>query len=165
MKLSKFDRLFLRNQFLILEKLYPNKAADFAGHRTAIEEGYELQYEMMVDGLWDELSSDACREVQDILDLHRALRTSYENSDKSGVDPEDMKFRGFDGNNEGHQMAYTRFLIEKQGRWPELEPADYNSHHPTLPRYRALLAEWDGLGKKHGLSKDEIQQILGAWNP
>ncbi|MFA0674070.1 YfbU family protein, partial [Vibrio sp. 10N.222.51.A6] len=41
MKLDKKERLALVNQFLILEKLYPEEADYYAQHRQAISEGYE----------------------------------------------------------------------------------------------------------------------------
>ena len=53
----------------------------------------------------------------DILDMHRAFKRSHK---KAAVGAEDIRFLGFDGNNETKQMAYARFLTEDKKKWQEL---------------------------------------------
>ena len=60
MKLNKKERLNLVNQFLILEKLYPNEADYYAEHRQALQEGYELHYKWIYENMWDGLSEEEC---------------------------------------------------------------------------------------------------------
>ena len=69
--------------------------------------------------IYDEMSVEECRYVYDVLDLYRVLIRSYgELKDKEGLTPDDVKFAGFDGNNETKRWAFARHLKE-EGRWTE----------------------------------------------
>lgn len=164
MDLSKSERLILSNQYRILENLYPEEAKTFAQHRKIVEDGYTLNYEEIITQIFDELNHDECREVLDILDMHHALHQSAQSLDnQQGIS---IQFDGFDGNNETKQMAYTRFYIDELHRFTELtqiaQSSDYNSHHPTLRRYRLMLDEWNNCADKNNLTREEIQRILGV---
>lgn len=167
MKLSKLERLFISNQFKILEKLYPDEAEYYAISRKAIEEGYTLHYDWIVDHLFDEISYEDCKEVLEILDMYSQLTYSYNRlDDKSGIDTLFLKFRGFDGNNESKYMSYTQYFINDLDRFPELKyeqkRPDFNSHMPTLHKYRPMLNEWNKTDDKFNLSKEDINRILQA---
>ncbi|MGF1804346.1 YfbU family protein [Aliivibrio sifiae] len=167
MKLDKKERLALVNQFLILEKLYPNDAEYYAQHRQAIVEGYELHYDWIYGDLWEGLSKDECRKVLDILDMYRVIHfSSLKCNDTQVQDHSWLKFAGFDGNEESSYMAYCRYLIVDIERFNELkyglEIPDLNSHMPTIEKYQAMLDVWKGLGKPHTLSADKILSILEA---
>jgi uncharacterized protein YfbU (UPF0304 family) len=167
MELTKKERLAFIYQLRILEALYPDEAIDYAKHRTALEEGYTLQYGWMVEHLYDELSEADCREVLDILDMYRAITFALE-----GINKDDelrkhhlAKFPGFDGNNETHHMAYARYFIVDLNRFSELRQDEYpyfNSHCPMLDIYRAMLDRWRPIKDKFKLSRDQIAAILGA---
>jgi uncharacterized protein len=159
--LTLIERLILSNQYLILERLDPDNAKHYALLRKAVEEGYALEYGRVADGLYEEFSAEECAEVRDILELHRALHLS---AMKVGVEPDKVRFRGFDGNNETAQMAYTRYLLGDCGLWAELHRKGhgYNSHSVTLGRYRGMVQQWKVIGGKHDLSKEEIERILAA---
>jgi uncharacterized protein YfbU (UPF0304 family) len=168
MELSKLERLNLINQFLILEKLYPEEADYYAKHRKAIQEGYKLHYRWIFEHLYDEMSEDECQEVLDILEMYRAFAWSYMGiTGKKEVD-ERLKFEGFDGNNESNQHSYASYFIIELDRFQELlygkEYSDFNSHMPTMDRYRRMLEVWKSFGtpKQMRLSMDQIEQILGA---
>lgn len=169
MELSKLERLSLINQYLILEKLYPEEADYYAKHRKAVQEGYKLHYKWLFENIDNEMSEDDCREVLDILEMYRAITWSY--MDIKGVkDISEHKymFKGFDGNNESEQLAYASYFIFDLERYQELlygkEYASLNSHMPTLDRYRRMLALWDSFdGKKTmRLSLDKIDELLEA---
>jgi uncharacterized protein YfbU (UPF0304 family) len=167
MDLTKKDRLIIANQLKILEKLYPDEADYYSKHRTAVEHGYKLHYEWLVEHFYDEMSEDECREVLDILNMYRALRFSYDNlEDKSGIEEEDIRFKGFDGNNETSRHSYVRYFILELERFSELAPespySDFNTHYPVLEAYRKMLAVWSGFTNKYQLSKDQIQQLVKA---
>jgi len=168
MELSKLERLNLINQFLILEKLYPEEADYYAKHRKAIQEGYKLHYRWIFEHIYDEMSEDECQEVLDILEMYRAFAWSYMGiTGKKEVD-ERLKFEGFDGNNESNQHSYASYFIIELDRFQELlygkEYNDFNSHMPTMDRYRRMLEVWKSFGtpKQMRLSMDQIEQILGA---
>lgn len=162
------ERLVLSNQYLILEVLYPDEADRYKGMRTIVEAGYELHYNELFVGIAERgLTGEACREVMDILDMYRALNYSYKNlKDKEGVENENIKFKGFDGNDGSGYFGYARFLVLDQRRWEEVlegRPGfELNSHSPVNDMYRRMLKEWSDLGKKFDLTSNEIKQILNA---
>ncbi|MGH9892937.1 MAG: YfbU family protein, partial [bacterium] len=110
LKLTRTERWILANQCRILEALYPKEARDFARDREALEHGFEGAYSDIIPHIYDEsegLSAEECSEVVQIMDMHLALKRSYEAlADKSGIKEYGIKFQGFDGNNETAQMAY-----------------------------------------------------------
>jgi len=163
-KLSKTERWILANQHRILEALYPQEAPFFAETREALESGYELHYDPdYIDN--DTLSEEECREVLEILDMHRALHFSYAAlGDKSGLELERVRFLGFDGNEETKYMAYCRYFCRHDGgRFPELDRRDdFNSHFPMLDRYRRMLDQWRNLDKSHELTKADILKIVSG---
>jgi uncharacterized protein YfbU (UPF0304 family) len=167
MQLDKKDRLIIANQLKILERLYPEEASYYAQHRTAVENGYSLHYSWLVENFYDEMTEAECREVLDILDMYRAVTFSYKKiEDPSGIEDYWLKFRGFDGNNESKQFSYVQYFITDLGRFEELkyeaEYADFNSHMPTLEKYRRMLSHWSANGKSFDLSKAELKELLGA---
>lgn len=167
MDLSINERLILSNQFKILEKLYPDEANYYAQHRKAIENGYKLHYGWLAEHLYDEMTEEECREVIDILDMYRALTFSYKDlDDKSEIDEKEIRFPGFDGNNETSQLSYTNYFIIDLGRFNELrdnsEFPDFNSHCLMMDKYKRMLNAWNQCPDKHHLGKDQIVKILGA---
>jgi uncharacterized protein len=168
MKLSRVERWMLVNQMRILEALYPDEAKSIAEQREALEAGYELHYGGFAEHIYDEkdaLSPEACREVLDILSMHRALKFGYDAlKDKSGIEESRVTFVGFDGNNETTLMGYTRWFCDSDGgRFKELNRGDdFNSHDPMLANYRAMLTEWEKSKDKNRLTKDDIIRITSV---
>lgn len=167
MELSKKERLSFIYQLRILEALYPDDADYYAKNRTALEEGYTLHYDWMFEHLYDELSEEQCREVIDILDMYSEIAWGLQKLDEG----DELKkhhlaeFRGFDGNNETHLMAYARYFVVDLDRFAVLKKDEYpyfNSHCPMLETYRTMLERWRSLGSKHNLGREQIATILGA---
>lgn len=159
LKLSQKDRLILSNQYRILEALYPDEAEQFARHREIVESGYELAFDWIAEHIDnDPMSEEACEEVRDILDMYRRMGGSFEQlQDKSGIDPKDLKFEGFDGNNETGHLNFHEFLA-KQGKWAESPPL--NSHGPMLEMYQRMLEVFRPLKRKVPLDNADIRAIL-----
>jgi uncharacterized protein len=166
--LTRTERWILSNQYLILEALHPDRAADFAAVREALENGYEIEYDGYAEHIYDDryvMSIGECNEVADILDMYVFLKDAYNNlEDKSGLEESEIQFPGFSGNHETKQLGYVRHLFHTKGHFTDLAPGrdDFNGHLPVLPTYRKRLAEWRAMGKKTHLSKDEILRILAA---
>lgn len=163
MKFTTTERLLLINQFRILEKLDPQEADGYAKMAEILECGYTREYPSLVDWFSEELSSEACEEVIDILDMHRSLYHAYDQiEDKSGISARDIQFRGFDGNNEHGYLSYADFLINRMGHWQESknDGDNLNSHHSTLDRYRLMLQRWKVCSKSHELTREDILQII-----
>ena len=167
MKLTRVERWIISHQYRILEKLYPDEAEHLAVDREAIERGYEAHYDEAAQEVFDVphvMTEEDCQEVLDILSMFRAIKFSMETmEDKSGILDWAAKFRGFDGNNEGKQLAYTEYYCLKIGRFDELHLADFNSHSPELEVYRRMLAAWEQLPSERrysaNLTREEIAEI------
>lgn len=166
MKLTRTERWILVNQYRILERLDPENAEYYKEARAILEEGYELLYEDIDASIFrDEhvMSSEDCTEVIDILAMFDALQHSYDAlPDKSTIEDWKINFVGFDGNNETAQMAFARFYSSyREGRFVGLRHVeDFNSHAPTLDRYRRMLRRWQKLGQSHSLSEQEIKAVV-----
>lgn len=169
--LSLKERLQLSYQLKILEKLYPDEAEDYAAHRKAVENGYALHYDWMVDYFGKELPAEECEKVIDILDMYATILNSYEAlEDKSGIDPEEIKFKGFDGNNEAEYRNYALYFMYDLERFNELHVKTtrafgaHNSHRQMLYRYENMLKVWKSLSihNQYDLTKEDIIAILGA---
>ena len=165
MDLTKKERLLLINQFLILEKLYPEEAKYHEKNRIALQHGFKLHYNWIFENISDELSEDECRDVLDTLELYRALITSFDNlGDKQGLNETDVKFPGFDGNNEPELLAYTRYFIVDLDRYDELirgrKYPDFNSHAPMMHVYKRRHAFWKSLNRPYNMSASQIREVL-----
>ncbi|MEO8218927.1 MAG: YfbU family protein [Acidobacteriota bacterium] len=77
----------------------------------------------------------------------------------------DVRFEGFDGNNEGQLMGIADFLINKMGRFEEFRKRDLNSHFPSVDMYTRMLAVFKPMEKSlcgKDLSATDIVRILKA---
>lgn len=158
--LSWAERLVLWNQYEILKTLQPTERKSYEERQEILECGYEQFYGDLHLGLgMDTVSPSETREVQDILEMYRALHGSCEKIDYK---PTGFcaKFAGFDGNHEHPQFGIAQFLRRTRGLWSEFSDAPDNSHMPTLPKYRLMIDRWQRLGRKHELSKSEIDEII-----
>ncbi|MDD4050955.1 MAG: YfbU family protein [candidate division Zixibacteria bacterium] len=165
-QLSLKDRLFLSNQYRILEAICPDEAFNFKRLRTIVENGYELHYDALNSMISESrLTVEDCQEIMDILDMYRSLKFCFDKlKDKEGVSEEDIRFQGFDANEETNRFFYTRFLVLQERRWQEIlegRPGlELNSHRPIIELYQRMLAEWNKIGKRFDLSLQDIRQIL-----
>ncbi len=168
MDLDKKDRLILHNQYLILEKLYPESAKEYATCREAIESGFELHYDWMTEFLLPPVTREMCRFVLSVLSMHSCMLRTMQDEEADIELREQAKFHGFDGNAETEYMSYAQFLILELGRFSDLKDAgphfpNFNSHMPTLHRYRNMVVEWERTeDNKWDLSLADVERIVQA---
>jgi uncharacterized protein YfbU (UPF0304 family) len=148
-----------------LEKLYPDEADSFEKRRTALEQGYALHYEWIVENVWDDLPEEECKRVLNALDVYRAITFSYDSlDDKANLTDADVRFRGFDGNNESHHMSYARYFVVDLGRYDELQKGqeypNFNSHMPMLKSYDRMYSLWDSWGRPMRMSAEMLRTLL-----
>jgi uncharacterized protein YfbU (UPF0304 family) len=171
MKLDKKERLQFIYQLKILDKLYPEE--EYRHHIKALEEGYELHYSWIFDNLSEELSSDECRNVLDILGVYRTMIHSYESlvdsnqiNEMDQIDEKLLRFPGFDGNNETKFMMYVNYFLNDLDRFQEIKDRSnkghMNSHKELLKDYNTLLDTYKGLTKETDglLSKQDLITLL-----
>lgn len=169
MKLTRTERWILSNQYKILEKLDPteDERKYYARIREVLECGYELEYDWAIPYIYDGdscLTAEQCKEVLEVLSMHRDLHHSYENlKDKSGVDAGWLHFRGFDGNTESVLLGYCEHVFAED-KFKEIKPTGgegTNSHLPMMDFYRRMMAAWRPLAKLgRRLTKAEIITII-----
>ena len=167
MELSKKERLSLINQCLILEKLYPDEANYYEQHRIALQQGFQLHYQWILENVWDDLPEEECRKVLDALDLYRGIVSSFDAlEDKDGLTESRVRFPGFDGNNESHYLAYSRYFIVDLERYEELirgqEYPDFNSHSQMLEKYERMTSLWKSWQRPHTMLASQIRMLLEA---
>lgn len=103
--------------------------------------------------------------VWDVLDMYRSLFDSYNKlplEQKNDIDEDDIRFEGFDGNNEAEYLCYTDFILEDLERYKESRECgdDHNSHWPTVQKYSRMLAKYKQIKKDRYLSLDQIKEII-----
>jgi uncharacterized protein len=164
-KLTPVERILLLNQLRILEKLYPNEGYD--RWREAVEGGYTLHYDHGAPWLGSEMDEAQCREVLDILDMYRSLSWSYDQlDDTSGIDERDVRFAGFDGNNESDYLGYADYQMHVLGHYEEsaVDGHAVNSHGQMLEMYRRLLPVWEALRYSNAtgapLTAEQIKRVV-----
>lgn len=166
MELDRVQRLILSNQYMILETLRPEDADWYAQARQALDDGYELEYGILSQYIAeDQLSTEECVEVHDILNMFSCLHAAYRDiDDKSGIDDAALRFSGFDGNAESKQLAYLRYTCEVKGYRRSFIDAldDLNSHWPMLEEYRNMLREWNRSDDPSDLTREDIRRIMEA---
>jgi uncharacterized protein YfbU (UPF0304 family) len=166
--LAPTERLQLAQQHEILEKLDPDNAEHHAKCREILQNGFTLLYGEVFQDIYEEVDQDACEFVYDVLAMYRDLMRSYDAMvDKAGIELDDVRFAGFDGNNESRLYGFIKFL-KGQGLWDEpLATSGMNSHYPTIGRYQKMLAnykairdKYDPMAKSHDLTAEEIKQVM-----
>lgn len=162
MKLTRTERLTLWNQYEILKHVDKDGAEQYEQNQEILSSGFELFYSELNQSIYeDTVSEEVGREVQDILDMFRAIKFS---SDKHGYTPASLfaQFDGFDGNESTGHYGFARFVRRQQERWDELSDRPDNSHSATsLPYYRNMLQRWRDLGRGFDLTPPQIEEIAG----
>lgn len=172
--LTEKDRLFLSNQYLILDKLYPGDGYDKL--RLIVESGYINHYGDLFLPIYKELAVEDARFVLDVLDMYRSITFSYIELKNSGsireLKDSDVYFPGFDGNDdlEARMLGYAAFFIEDLHRYEEIKErnhTNFNSHRSVYSEYKAKLSKWkDKVGEsihRQLLSEAEIKDILNTY--
>lgn len=157
------ERLIIWNQYEILRLLDKSENDYYAEKQEIVANGYEPYYPQLNPSIVEEpTSAELCEEVEDILDMFRAIKFSC---DRLGYTPKSPRanFNGFDANATTGHYGIAVFLRRKQKKWEELADRDDNSHSmASLPSYRAMLKEWRQRGKSFELTASDIEAIADA---
>jgi uncharacterized protein YfbU (UPF0304 family) len=156
--LTPFERLSLMNQLAILKKLEPDNAEDYDNQIEILHSGYTILYGDVFQSVYEEMDDEECRYVFDVLDMFRNLINSFNGlKDKQGLTEDDVRFGGFDGNNEAKRWAFAKYL-KKSGRWQETLVGGLNSHSSTtMDRYPQMLERYEPIKQKI------INSHMGNW--
>ena len=170
--MTRIERLILSNQFKILEKLDPGSEKHYSDHREAVERGYELHYGDLFAYIPEEgLTREQCSEVLDVMTMYSVLNQDFKDlKDKTGIDPKDLRFGGFDGNNESELLSYANYFCKQDGgRFIDIVNEHVpNSHMPSIEMYRRMLRAFAEVPERQEkvdrkpLCKASIQKVLDA---
>jgi uncharacterized protein len=112
--------------------------------------------------------------VVDVLDLWDTLERSYEKlpkKEKERIEKEaapfgkDVRFHGFDGNNEAEHIGIARFLVDKMDRFERFKSRGMNSHMPSVNTYKRMLEVYAPLSRNLSggfLGANQLVAILQA---
>lgn len=162
LQLTDTERLILANQYEILGSL--KKDETYTRLAEQLRDGHEWLYQQNFEYLSSNMSNEDAELVVTILGIYSDIKDSYAQlADKSGIETHQVEFPGFDGNNEGELLRFSRALRESDRFVETLPEHGKNSHMPTRDIYGRMIAKWDELGKPHfPLSKDQIVAVLAA---
>ena len=110
--------------------------------------------------------------VLQVLELYRAIE-GYKLEHPEDTDVSYHRwahFAGFDGNNEGRLLGFTRFLIKVQKKYAEQlayekKTDGFNSHRQMLAAYGRMVEAYRMLGNPFPLSRDAVLTVLRATQP
>jgi len=109
--------------------------------------------------------------VQNVLDMWNRLERGFERLSKTEkaqvlkeTDRKEIKFYGFDGNNESEALGIAIFLTERMDRWSRFKGRDLNSHMPTRAIYGRMLDAFKRMRRieQDDLSVEQITNLLKA---
>ncbi len=167
MHLDEAQRLLLINQYRILEALDPEQLHSYRRARVILEGGFAAHYtDLPVFESLLSLSQEECIEVQKILEMFEAIQEALARSEDEHLKTTSgLTFDGFAGNDERVQMLYTEFL-KREGGWENVgHPVKAYHPHPSLPRYRRLLAVWNTFDAPAHLQDEQLQELAKvAWS-
>jgi len=144
------------------------EAALHGGHHWGLEWEYPGIFHRHED------NPATVREVATILEMWRAieqchgkLRPRDVQRVENEADPlgKNVRFRGFDGNNESEHLGVAGFLIDDLRRFAEFKGRDLNSHITMLPAYNRMLKVFEPMQQTlHGghLNATQLISLLNA---
>lgn len=162
MKLTTVERLLLWNQYEVRKHVDPSSAERCETVQEALQSGYQPLYELLLERMeGNEISEKQVKFVYDVLDMYDAFQR-YEQASGEKIEGSLSKFAGFDGH--GDLVGFTRFIIERLGRWNTLGIKDFDAHMPIEGVYGRMLEVWlaKPLPRRFSLTKDEVAEIIAA---
>lgn len=149
LKLSDGDNLLTLMLCDVFKHLKIKSDIDPAFVEAAIHGGHYWALRWEYSGIFHghEDNSDTLKEVLDILGMWSFIENGYEKlseMERGRVAKEcerfyqNMRFPGFDGNNESEYLSIAHFLINNLGRFSIFGDRDLNSHWPAIESYKRM---------------------------
>ncbi|MFQ6554101.1 YfbU family protein [Aestuariibius insulae] len=168
MKLSKFERVSLIYQHMVMRdrEIMRKEECDLA--IEILSNGYELLYGELYGHVYDDqdvMSVDECSEVFDTLSMFEGIDSAIQDLSLDHEAFRSSKFHGYDGNNEAKFKRFAEFLMTKERRFsdlPTIQSGNLNSHMPVRARYRDMLQEWKAISAELGssISRESLERVL-----
>ena len=179
MKLSQGERLILVMLCEIYEKLGIKGDVDAKLVRSAINSGNLWGLQWRYQGIFDveDKNREIVTQVVKILDMWWVIESSYARFTKAEKEKvaasktpfaKNVRFPGFDGNNEREHLSVAHFLIDDLDRFTGFRGRDLNSHMPSLGMYQRMLEVFEPMRPRWGgkdPSPDDVVELLQAAVP
>lgn len=168
MELSKNERLVLFNQYEILKCLNLDDTDYYEKNQKLLQYGSPKDIESLFDFI-EATTDEVADEVHEILSMFRILKVSYDTIEsKEEIKENDIKFQGFDLNEETDYYIYTKHIIENLNLYEEFKDYELNSHCNKIAKYRRMLSVFNDIFKyddstefDYVLNADDIKKIIG----
>jgi len=176
-KLSSGEKLMLLMLCEIYDHLKVNGQTDTKMIKDAIYSGNVWGLGWGLPGVFhdSETPQEVVHETGNILVMWERLEQSFNNlgpDDKASLAKgsaafgENVRFPGFDGNNESDHISAGHFLVDSLDRFQSFKGRDFNAHMPTLDGHRRMLTVFDPILRRV-LNKDfsaaQVLEVLNAW--
>lgn len=166
--LTEYQRVNLLNQYKILRELAlirddQHMADEYEQLANIVAEGYVIEYDRLTTELSEEMTVDESRFVLNVLDMYSVIYISYQKIKNPKLTMEDIRFDGFDGNEEIYHYSFCKYILLDEHRFPELSAGnrqDFNSHYNRIDIYQEMLNKWEAMGKPRTLNENEIEKLI-----
>ena len=141
------------------------------GHGWALSWKYQGMFEDSGD------DPESVKYVADVLEMWSFLEESYKNLDANDqnvladkADPfgSNVKFKGFDGNNESQYRSIAHIFVDDLDRWSEFKGRDLNSHSATTDVYRRMIPVFDQIRSNkinnHNFDFFDVEELAAVLN-
>ena len=165
-ELTDKERLFLANQHEILGHLDTDNSDYHLKLAEQLRDGHKWLYSQSFDNFSENLPDDDAELVLNILQIYEIIQDAYDGlSDKSLISEHQIKFPGFDGNNESEYVSFARFYVTRINRFPWFSEREFNSHIHSVDTYKRMLRIFnDVYDPVHGDDHLNAQQIISIMN-
>ncbi|WP_420001764.1 YfbU family protein [Acinetobacter sp. LF10] len=161
-ELTDKERLFLANQHEILSHLDADNSDYHLKLAEQLRDGHKWLYSQSFDNFSENLSDDDAELVLNILQIYQMIEDAYDGlSDKSLISEHQIKFPGFDGNNETEFMGFVDALEKSHCFTDVIQNGHRNSHSAKVHVYKRMIAKWQEFGEPYSLTKEQLIEILG----
>lgn len=165
--LSNIERVILSNQYRTLAKLHPEEAAHYDNLRDIVDGGYRGFYSELFENILDEQPREEADYIIDVLDTFRSLKYAYADlADKDGIDPCDVEFDGWEGNEDYACLRFTEYL-KGIHRFRDILTDDLcldSCHKFTRARYTEMLRRFKQVQACHEkalrISREELAYVV-----
>lgn len=156
------ERLFLSKQHEILGHLDTDNSEYHFKLAEQLRDGHKWLYQQSFDSFCENLSDEDTNLVLDILRLYEVMNNSYKSlSDKKNISEDEVKFPGFDGNNESEFMGFVDALRNSNRYVSVIEAGHRNSHSQKVQKYGSMINKWKEFEQPFNLSYEQLSEILG----
>ena len=173
--LSAGERLILLMLCEIYEHLKIKGETDTKLIKEAIFSGNIWGLEWELTGVFhgDDCREEVVSETVDILQMWERLEQSFihlSTGDKASLTDlpfgDDLRFPGFDGNNECDHISVAHFLVDTLGRFKHFKGRAFDAHMQTLDGHRRMLVVFQPILQQvlnKDFSSSQIADVLKVW--